>query len=41
MEFVYEQKLQNYMLQKGKKNIVVEEITSNNSDFEITELHII
>ena len=26
MEFVYEQKLQNYMLQKGKKNIVVEEI---------------
>ncbi|MBS7341264.1 MAG: hypothetical protein KIH00_13635 [Lachnospiraceae bacterium] len=40
MEFVYEQKLQNYMLQKGKKNIVVEEITSNNSDFEITELHI-
>ena len=40
MEFVYEPKLQEYMIQKNKKNIIVEEITSNNSDFEITELHI-
>lgn len=40
MKFMYEQPLQEYMLKRGKKTIVVEEITSNNSDFEITELHI-
>lgn len=40
MEFVYEQPLQEYMCKKGKNIIVVEEITSNNSDFEITELHL-
>ncbi|MBO5056516.1 MAG: hypothetical protein J5988_02875 [Eubacterium sp.] len=40
MKFIYEQPLLDYMLKKGKKTIVVEEITSNNSDFEITELHV-
>lgn len=40
MKFVYEPELQAYMQKKGKKTIVVEEITSNNSDFEITELHV-
>lgn len=40
MKFVYEPALQEYMIKKGKKTIVVEEITSNNSDFEITELHV-
>lgn len=40
MKFIYEKPLQEYMLKKGKKTIVIEEITSNNSDFEITELHV-
>lgn len=40
MNFIYEQPLQEYMLKKGKNTIVIEEITSNNSDFEITELHV-
>lgn len=40
MKFIYEQPLQEYMQRKGKNTIVVEEITSNHSDFEITELHI-
>ncbi len=40
MNFVYEPALQEYMIKKGKSTIVVEEITSNNSDFEITELHV-
>ncbi len=40
MKFVYEKPLLDYMLKKGKKTIAVEEITSNNSDFEITELHV-
>lgn len=40
MEFIYEQALQEHMHKKGKNIIVVEEITSNNSDFEITELHL-
>lgn len=40
MNFIYEPALQEYMKKKGKNTIVVEEITSNNSDFEITELHV-
>lgn len=40
MKFVYEKPLLDYMLKKRKNTIVVEEITSNNSDFEITELHV-
>ena len=40
MEFIYEHPLKEYMYKKGKNIIVVEEITSNNSDFEITELHL-
>ncbi len=40
MNFVYEPAMQEYMIKKGKNTIVVEEITSNNSDFEITELHV-
>lgn len=40
MNFICEPALQEYMLKKKKSTIVVEEITSNNSDFEITELHI-
>jgi hypothetical protein len=40
MRFIYEPALTEYMKKKGKNTIVVEEITSNNSDFEITELHV-
>ncbi len=40
MEFVYEQALEAYMKKKGKKVIAVEVVTSNNSDFEVTELHV-
>lgn len=40
MNFIYEQSLLEYMNKKGKSTIVVEEVTSNNSDFEITELHV-
>lgn len=40
MKFIYEQSLLDYMLKKGQNTIVVEEITSNNSDFEVTELHV-
>ena len=40
MNFVYEQPLLDYMQKKGKSTIVIEEVTSNNSDFEITELHV-
>lgn len=40
MEFVYEPMLQNYMKQKGKKNIIIEVISSNCSDFEVTELYV-
>lgn len=40
MEFTYEPKLIEYMNKKRKNIIVIEEVTSNNSDFEITELHI-
>ena len=40
MNFIYEPALLEYMQKKGKNTIVVEEITSNNSDFEVTELHV-
>ena len=40
MKFIYEPTLLAHMERKGKNTIVVEEITSNNSDFEITELHV-
>ena len=40
MKFTYEPALLEYMTKKGKTTIVVEEVTSNNSDFEITELHV-
>ena len=40
MKIIYEQPLLDYMKKKGKSTILVEEITSNHSDFEITELHV-
>ena len=40
MTFTYEPALLEYMQKKGKNTIVVEEVTINNSDIEITELHI-
>ncbi|MDD6616483.1 MAG: hypothetical protein PUF13_10340, partial [Lachnospiraceae bacterium] len=40
MKFVFEQNLQDYMKRKNKTSVVVEVVTSNNSDFEVTELHV-
>ncbi len=40
MEFIYEPALLEYMQKKRKNIIVVEEVTINNSDIEITELHV-
>ena len=40
MKFIYEPALQEYMRQKRKNTIAVEVVTSNNSDFEVTELHV-
>ena len=40
MIFTYEPTLLEYMNKKGKHIIIVEEVTANNSDFEITELHV-
>lgn len=40
MKFVYESALQEYMQRRQKNIIAVEVITSNNSDFEVTELHV-
>lgn len=40
MNFLYTKKIQNYMQQKNKHNIVVEVISSSSSDFEVTELHV-
>lgn len=40
MKFVYEPALQMYMKEKNKKNIIVEVVTSDSSDFEVTELHV-
>ena len=40
MNFNYEPALENYMRQKGKHNIVVEIVSSDSSDFQVTELHV-
>lgn len=40
MEYVYEPALLEYMEQKGKKNIIVELVSCENSDIEITDLHV-
>lgn len=40
MEFVYDAELKKYMHEKNKKNIVVEVVSSDSSDFEVTELHV-
>ncbi len=40
MDIVYEQPLIEYMQKKKKTTIVVEEVSINNSDIEITELHV-
>ena len=40
MQFVYEPALKQYMLEKNKKNIIVEPVEINNSDFDVTELHV-
>ena len=40
MEFKYEQKLLEYMRAHNKRTIVVEMVEINNSDFEISELHV-
>ena len=40
MQFVYEPALKKYMLEKNKKNIIVEPVEINNSDFDVTELHV-
>lgn len=39
MQIVLEESLMAYMKEKGKRDIVVEVITSDSSDFEVTELH--
>lgn len=39
MQFVYDPKLVEYIEKTGKKSIVVEMVSIDNSDFEITELH--
>ncbi len=40
MKFVYEPALREYMQKRGKRTIAVEVITSDCSDFEVTELHV-
>lgn len=40
MEFIYTTALTAYMEKKEKNIIVVEEVSINNSDIEITELHV-
>ena len=40
MEFQYEPKLLEYMEQKNKRTILVELVEINNSDLDITELHV-
>lgn len=40
MKFVYEPDLLEYMEKKGRKHIVVEVVSCDHSDIEITELHV-
>lgn len=40
MEIILEPALQEYMKKKQKTTIIVEAVTCNNSDFEITELSV-
>jgi len=40
MEFKYEPELLDYMQKHNKRTIVVEFVEINNSDFEISELHV-
>ena len=40
MEFQYKPELQAYMRKHGKNTILVEMVEINNSDLEITELHV-
>ncbi len=40
MNFIYEEELKQYMQEKGYQNIVVEVVTINNSEIEISELHV-
>lgn len=40
MKFVYEPALREYMHRKGKTAVVIEVVSSNCSDFEVTELHV-
>lgn len=40
MKFIYKEELKEYMWEKGKKNIIVEVVTINNSEIEISELHV-
>lgn len=40
MEIILEPALQEHMQKKNKKTIIVEAVTCNNSDFEITELSV-
>lgn len=40
MQFQYDQKLLDYMEKNNKRTIAVELVEVNNSDFEITELHV-
>lgn len=40
MRFIYEDELKTYMQEKGYQNIVVELVMINNSEIEISELHV-
>lgn len=40
MKFIYEEELKAYMRQKNYRNIVVEVVIINNSEIEISELHV-
>ena len=39
MQFVYDDALREYMAAKGKRHIVIEVVSSDHSDIEITELY--
>ena len=40
MKFIYEEELKAYMRQKNYRNIVIEVVIINNSEIEISELHV-